>query len=87
MHVQSLLLNFLSTFKNKTERASVEFLCISVSKLLELQSHDKLAIGFPPSIMHVKLTKSPLVKTKLRELDDMLGFSDGGSKTKTLINK
>lgn len=61
MHVQSWLLNFLSTFKNKTEAASVELLCLSVSKSLEMQFHDNLARGFPPSTMHVKLTISPLV--------------------------
>lgn len=85
MHVQSLLLNFLSTVKNKTEAASVELLWLSVFKLLEVQFHDKLGIGFPPCTMHVKLTKSPLVKTKLPELEDMYGFSDGGSETKTVM--
>lgn len=65
MHVQSLLLNVLSTFKNKTDAANVELLRVSVIGSLELHSHDRLAIGFPPKTVQVKFTESPVVYTKL----------------------
>lgn len=65
MHVQSLLLNALSTFKRKTDAANEELLIVTVVGLLEPHTHDRLAIGFPPETVQVKFTESPVVYTKL----------------------
>lgn len=61
MHVQSLLFKFLSAFINTTEVANVELLCVSIFKTVELHSHERLAIGFPPDCMQVILIESPLM--------------------------
>lgn len=65
MHVQSLLLSVLLTFKYRTDAANVELLRVTDTESLELHSHDRLAIGFPPETVQVKFTESPVVYIKL----------------------
>lgn len=65
MHVQSLSLNVLFTFKYKTDSANVRLLGVTVIGSSEIHSHDRLAIGFPPKTVQVKFTESPEVYTKL----------------------
>lgn len=48
---------------------------------LELHSHDRFAIGFPPKTVQVKFTESPVRYMKLWELDDIDRLPDGGSTT------